>query len=204
MPRTTTIDLQDRIDEIEDELAQLGDEIDEVRQLHDRLDGVDASDTLDAHSDVADSLAAIVAGGEADVDSGELDEVTVAEVQSLLDEEYEALKLKERELERARDRIEGETKRWGGSEVTIKEFSYGDQGMRNDLVRGDMAQKEHDDPVANLSAQKLRTVQVGTKQLPPDAPNDPKQFEPPVGEYLYECIDNLNTYGEVSLPDFSL
>lgn len=204
MPRTTTIDLQDRIDEIKDQIDDLDETITEVADLYDRVEGVDASEQLEDHEDVANTLAEIFAGEETDADLSGFDETTIAEVRSLLEEEHRALKKERLELERAIERIEGETKRWGGSQVTIKEMNYGDQGMRNDLVRGDMSKKGDDDPAANLSAQKLRTIQVGTKQLPGDAPDDPSEFEPPVGEYLYRCIDNLNTYGQVSLPDFSL
>jgi len=108
-----------------------------------------------------------------------------------------------RELERVHDTIEQKIAEWDGSTFEIKEFMWGDQALRNDLVRGDAARSEYQTSEAQVGIKRLRTVQVGTVSTPPNAPDDPEKYPPVVGEWLYQAIEELNSYGEVRLGDFS-
>lgn len=161
-----TLNLNDRIEEIEDRVADLRDE-------------------QDAIEDEA-----------ADVDS---DEELAA-----LREEYRDLERDIRALENTAETMEQKVDEWGGSEFVIEEFSFGDQANANDLVLQDMNREGKQAVEEAYNARKIRIVQVGVQQTPPNAPDHPNQYPPAVGEWLYESIEELNTYGEVGLNDFSL
>lgn len=152
-----TVDLEDRIREIDEAMADIRSEA--------------ADPDVDRHSEKGQELA----------------------------EEYE-------QLERAKQRLERDIERFGGSEWVIKRFRFGEVNQVNDMVLSDTIDDDQEDPRKKFSARKARTIQVGVVEAPPNAPADlePRSLEPPTGEYLYQCIDNLNEYGEVTLSDFSL
>lgn len=160
-----TVDLQDRIDEIDEAIDHLEDARDAIEAGDDEkadelLDGWGAEPTEEA---VTDS---------------------------------------KNEIEHSRDLLEADVQRFGGSEFTVKKFRAGEVAEVNDLVVADTLADGHDDPRSKLHARKLYTIQVGVTETPPDTPDEPARFEPPTTEYLFQCIDNLNTYGKVSLDDF--
>lgn len=167
-PDRVTVDLEDRIAEIREEMDRI------EREAH---------ATKEKNSD--DSTNAD--GG------GEDDGPTLVE----LAETYQ-------ELEHAIDLIEGDIAEFGGSEFTIKKFRAGETGQVNDLVLQDTISDGLDDPRAKFNARKIRTVQVGVTEAPPDTPDNPRVFSTPTLEFLYQRIDNFNSYGEASLSDFSL
>lgn len=171
-PETATVDLNDRVEEIDEAIAD----------LEERLADIEAeAEGLDREEDSAD-----------------------AERFDELQADYAEAKQRRQELEHARETLRECVREWNGSEFQIREFSWGRQAQRNDLVAGDMLQSEYDDPEANAGALKIRTVQVGVVSTPPDAPSNPREWPPVVGEYLYQRIDALNTVGEAILDDFSL
>lgn len=182
MNRTVTVDFQERLDDI-------GDRLDHVNAIEAFIDGDDDVD-VNEHLEALD-FDPIDADGWDDV-SDEAKETLRAEADDL-----------RRRFERAQKVGEDHVKKWSGSQFEIKELTWGDQAMRNDLATGDMLQSEYSDPRANQDAVKLRTVQVATVETPPDAPDNPREYPPVVGEWLHEKIDNLNTYGEVTMDDFS-
>lgn len=169
MTTTTTIDVQDRLDEINQRLEDLRGEIGRVES--------EAEDV--------------------DEDSDEWVE---------LDDQYRELRAAEQELLHAREEVSTAIEQWGGSEFEIAKFDAGRQAERNDLVTHDMLENQSDRPEANLGASKLRTVQVGLVSTPPESPGHPSEYPPPIFEFIYDRIENYNTYGdsEVSLEDFSL
>lgn len=132
-------------------------------------------------------------------------EAEAVDVEAGSDEDRE-LSEEYKELEHARDELEARFEAWGGSAFTIKKLGYADEGHIDDLVRSDMLRDREEDPRAKLSAFKLRTIQVGVVETPPECPEDPSHpsFPPALGEWLYERIDHFNRFGETSLEDFSL
>lgn len=113
-------------------------------------------------------------------------------------EEYE-------ELAEAKDTIGEKIDAWGGSQFAIKaEIKWADQVLVNDLFRGDTKAGETDDPETKFGALKRRMVQVYTTETPPDAPEDPRDYPPVVGEWLYQQIDNLTRFGEADVGNWRL
>lgn len=193
---TTTIDLQDRVDEIQARLDEIravlgdlkakgdaaGEDTDPWELLEDLYDGANITQYVDrdGFGDGADPVAILEAEGQALVEA-------------------------EAELENARDDLQDDIEDWGGSEFEIVKFDAGRQGQRNDLVAGDMARSRDDSPEANQSAARLRTVQVGITSMPPDCPDNPRKFSAPSFNYLHGRIENLNTYGDPEgVEDFQL
>lgn len=182
MNRKVTVDFQERLDELEERL----DHVTAIEAFIDGDEEVDVNEHLDALG---------------------FDPIDAEEWADVSDEAKDTLRTEVNDLRRRYEHAlkvgEDHVKKWSGSQFEIKELTWGDQAMRNDLATGDMLQSEYSDPRANQDAVKLRTVQVATVSTPPDAPDKPREYPPVVGEWLYEKIDNLNTYGEVTLDDFS-
>lgn len=182
---TTNVDARERVDAIEDRMAEIEAEARETKRrqedLQTKLDGADSAD------DEVD-----VEALQEDLAAAEQDYVTLAE-------EFE-------ELEATRDELEAKFEQWGGSEYTIRKLGFIGEGQVDDLVRSDMIRDNENDPRTKLSALKVRTIQVGTVSSPPEAPDDPRDpgFPAALGEWLYERIDNFNRFGETSIEDFSL
>lgn len=176
-PDRITVDLQDRIDEIAEEMDRIEREARAIRDGNSKC----SSNSGDGGKDDE--------GG----DGGEDDGPTLIE----LAKSYQ-------ELEHAIELIEADIKEFGGSEFAIKKFRAGETGQVNDLVLQDTISDGLDDPRAKFNARKIRTVQVGVTDTPPDTPDSPRVFNTPTLEFLYQRIDNFNSYGEASLSDFSL
>lgn len=147
---------------------------------------VDLEDRID---EIEEQMAELEAQSE-EVDQDSAEYVDIAE-------QYE-------ELEHAVELLEADIERFGGSEFTLKKMKAGEIGQVNDLVLADTVRDDLEDPRTKQSAREMRTIQVGVVDSPPDTPDKPTAFEPPTHKYLYNCIDNLNRFGEVSLDDFSL
>lgn len=167
-----TIDLQDRIDDIEQAIGGLELALDVLRGDATESDLPDGADPEELLADY-------------DADPAEAD-----------------VKDSIRRLKHSRDLLQADVQRFGGSEFTIKKFRAGETTRVNDLVLQDTLDSNSSDPRSKLNARKLRTIQIGVTETPPEAPDKPDAFETPTMEFLYQRIDNLNTYGEVTLEDF--
>lgn len=119
--------------------------------------------------------------------------------------EHEQVAKDLKEAENALEKTTAKLDAWGGTEFTIKELGWTDQGRINDLVRTDGQRDREVAAEAAITPLKVRTIQVGTTATPPNAPDDPREGYPaPVVEWLYAKIDHLHRFGEVSALDFSL
>jgi predicted nuclease with TOPRIM domain len=177
-----TVDLQDRIDEIQDRLNELRGELGSLEAEFRDLKAAFDPTADDTDADTVEDTAAYTD----------------------LNEEYTSLKETEQKLVHARNQIQDAVESWDGSEFEVKKPRWGEMGHINDLVLADTIRDDLEDPRAKLNARKQRTVQICVTSTPPDAPDDPKRFPNPVGEFLYQRIENLNEYGEADLTDFSL
>lgn len=200
MTETTTVDVADRVDEIQEAIDELSGELGrietEAADIEAEIESIEAR--LDSEGSDADD----------DHDQDDLEErlESLREEYDDLEEEYRQVKSEEKELEHARDWTQETLEEWGGSEFTIQKFDAGRQGQRNDLLRGDMLQNEYDQPEANASANRLRTVQVGVVGTPPNCDDAPAEFPPPIFDELHQAVENFNSYGDpdMDVSDFSL
>lgn len=193
---TTTIDLQDRIDEIQQELQELRDVIGRHESLAEEDVGEQSAAQLleDIYADTSYETA-----------------VNVEELESqgrpreyILNRDYDDLKKDEREWEKKREDVQSCIDEWGGSEITISEFDAGRQATRNKEFMQDLQNQGINDARVGIDSLQLRTVQVGVVEAPPETPAKPQEWPPHVAEWVYERIDNLNTYGEESIEDFTV
>lgn len=139
-------------------------------------------------------------------EAGELEAQADNETDVRQTQAYRELVEEYQELEHAKELLEKDIDAFGGSEFTIKKFRGGDQERVTDLVLQDTLEDDNTDPRTKLGARKLRSIQVAVTSAPPEAPTKPHAFSNPTKEYLYECIDELNRFGEVGidLEDFSI
>lgn len=108
------------------------------------------------------------------------------------------------ELTHAKEQIEDAIAAWGGSEFAIVKFNAGRDAQVNDRILADMSQSGTEDPATRFNAIKQHTVQVGVVDSPPNTPGNVAEFPTPVREFLYQKLNNLNSYGSTDLQDFSL
>lgn len=167
---TITIDLQDRIGEIDDRLAEIREN---VQDIDAKLDAAD-----DEPADTEDD-----SDGNADVDELEAE-------RDALEEEYET-------LSNAKDTIEAKIDAYGGSEFEFRELQWGHRTRINDRVRAAAIQDNLDTEAAKYGARKVVTVNVAIVGTPTNAPDDAKQYPGPIGEYLFECVENYHDLGDV-------
>lgn len=108
------------------------------------------------------------------------------------------------ELDHAKGLIEQAIEQWGGSAFTIVKFNAGRDAQVNDRIRQELSEAGVEDPAARFDAIKNQTVQVGVVDSPPNTPGAVTSWPTPVREYLYQQLNNLNSYGSTDLADFSL
>lgn len=121
--------------------------------------------------------------------------------------EYRELEQDYEELQHSKELVQADIEQFGGSEYTLKKFTYADAGHVADLVRADaMADDEGGELMSKLSNYQLRALEVGIVSTPPDFPENgsPTLYSPPVGQFLSDRLENLNSYGKVTVQDFSL
>ena len=176
MPETITIDLRDRIDELESDINEVDDELDAVREEAASLHDVDE----------------------------ESEDVDVEEEYDRLEREYDDLEDLRDELRSQKETIGEKIESYGGSEFKAKRLSWGDKNEVDDLVRAKALDDNQEDPRAKLGAYKVWYTQVATVSTPPDAPEKAHGFPPAVGDYLYREIDTFNRRGETNLQSSGL
>lgn len=112
-----------------------------------------------------------------------------------------------RACEHSIELIKADIERLGGSEFVIKKARAGEMARAIDLIGGDVS-KGNGDPMEHLSSEDHRKVQVCVERVPSGAPTTTDgrlktpALEDPTFQHLLTCIENLNTYGVVSLDDF--
>lgn len=195
MTQTHLVDLQDHADELQAEIREL-------QTIIDRHESI-AEEGVADDATAADILERIYADTsyESDVD---LDELSDRSRQFVLDLDYDRVRKEHRELANDRDTITSKVDDWGGSEFTVTEFTAGREATRNKEWMQDLMNEDIQDPRAGIDSFQLRTIQVGVVSSPPETPDKPQQWPPIIAEYVYEHINNLNTYGEADIEDFSV
>ena len=142
---------------------------------------IDLQDRLDELDDELDSVKEDAQDIDRDSEEGEM--------------EFEELSGYYDELQYAKDEIEECIGEWEGSEFDIKKLSWGQTQQVDDLVRSETI-KDGDDPRAKMGAYKLHLTRVAVCSTPPEAPSNPSEWPSPVGEYVYERVDQFNTRGD--------
>lgn len=200
MTSEITINLQDKIDELQAELRELRDVIGKHEAMADDPPADDKS-AQEILEDIYEGTSY-----ETEVDFSDLGDDRDREFYLNLD--YDQLKKAEKEFVNKRETITAKIDEWGSEDVdggafTIQEFTAGQKFQRDDLVMGDANQRQARSFDEVTNAGKLRTVQIGVKKKPPAAPDHPKEYPPVITDFLYQKINNLNTYGEVDVGHFS-
>lgn len=120
-----------------------------------------------------------------------------------LERRYEQAQQEVKALEGEADTLEHYAEEWGDDEFVIREFSVGGVGR----VQDDVAEASNVDmrgdgtPKAGYARQ--RAIAIALKDKPTSAP-DVEELPDAIGDWLYDCIDEFNTTGEVSLGNSSL
>lgn len=115
--------------------------------------------------------------------------------------EVATLKSRKQMLERSLEKYGGEA---GEATWKLKELSFGEIGRAQYETRQQATQIDGDpDQAASLHGTYYQSValRLGIVDSPPAAPADPEEYVPwALAEFLYEKLENLNTYGTLT-PD---
>lgn len=152
----------------------------------------------------------------------EIRETEIAPREAVLDElreeasEYDAWDIPD-EIEQKYDRLQSEVKslegeartleeyaeEWGEDQWVIRELSVGTvAAVQDDVVEASGVNMEGDGTPRTGYARK-RTIEAAVKDSPNDAPKV-EDLPDAIGDWLFACIDEFNTTGEVSLGNSSL
>ena len=120
-----------------------------------------------------------------------------------LEEKYERIKDEIASLEGEASTLEHYTEKWGDDEFTIRELSVGSvSAIQDDVAEASDVNMDGEGTPKGGYARK-RTLEMGLKEKPAQAPAV-ENFPDPVGDLLFDLVDEFNTTGEISLGNSSL
>lgn len=183
-----TIDLQDRVEQLNNEIQEYAQDIEELEQRASEVKQEEGADS-EEFEDLEDDF-----------------EETITEK-----------KLAERELNVFEDTIN----EWGGSEVIIEELTFGEVQEVKDLTIDESfdvdVQRESVEGSPKEGFYQIIFIKKSIVKGPGGMPTqresvhgrseevaDPSAFQDSVGEWLFEVIDNINTFGDSELGNTSL
>jgi hypothetical protein len=116
-------------------------------------------------------------------------------------EEWKTLEEEHKQLTGQLRAFESKMNAWGGSEFVISSLSFTELMAAKDEVQ----QKSQRGSNPRTGYYKVKVLEMGVEEGPPGFENV-KETDVPyaVGEWLYDCIDEYTTTGEVSLGNSSL
>lgn len=141
-----------------------------------------------------------------------------AEVPDDMEQEWKEYKAKSLELEQDIRTIEEKIEEWEGSEFVVSELTWGQiEAVSDDMMEESFEvdiEKQDIDGTPRQGFYKLELLRESVEQSPPNAPTrkdelgreapSPGDYPPPVGEWLFDKVDALNTFGDASLGNLSL
>lgn len=92
---------------------------------------------------------------------------------------------------------------WGGDEFVISELSAGGVGMIQDDVAEASGVDMQGGGTPKSGYARIRALEVSIRETPPQCP-EIENIADGVADWLYDCIDEFNTTGEVRLGNSSL
>lgn len=120
-----------------------------------------------------------------------------------LERRYERLQRETKNLRGEANTLEHYAEEWGEDVFEIRELSAGGVGM----IQDDVAEASGIDVQGGGTPKggyaRVRATEVAVKSKPDDAP-EIEDMPDAVVDWLYDCIDEFNTTGEVALGNFSL
>jgi len=125
------------------------------------------------------------------------------EIPDDLEQRYERLQREIKNLEGEADTLEHYADEWGSGTFEIRELSAGGVGMIQDDVAeaSDIDVQGGGTPKGGYA--RTRALEVAVKSKPDDAP-PVEEMPDAVVDWLYDCIDEFNTTGDVEMGNFSL
>lgn len=120
-----------------------------------------------------------------------------------LESRYSSLQAEVSNLRGEANTLEHYADEWGGDEFVLRELSVGGVGM----IQDDVAEASGLDvqgggtPKGGFARQ--RAMEVSVDKTPPQCPAV-ENIPDAVGDWVYDCIDEFNTTGEVNLGNSSL
>ena len=127
----------------------------------------------------------------------------VWDIPDKMEERYKSLKDQAKNLRGEIETLEHYIEEYGGDEFTIRELSVGGVGkIQDDVAEASNANFQGEGTPKGGYARN-RTLEVALVDSPPRAP-EPSDMADTVGDWLFDCIDEFNTTGQVSLGNSSL
>lgn len=120
-----------------------------------------------------------------------------------LEQRYQRMNQEAKNLRGEADTLEHYADDWGASEWTIREVSVGAVGkIQDDVAEASGAGFDGSGTPKQGYARK-RTLEIAVKDQPNGAP-EVADISDVVGDWLFDCVDEFNTTGEVELGNSSL
>lgn len=120
-----------------------------------------------------------------------------------LEERYERLQRELKNLRGEAKTLEHYADEWETDQFTIRELSAGGVGM----IQDDVAEASGIDMQGKGTPKggyaRIRSLEVAIESKPSEAP-DIENMADAVVDWLYDCVDEFNTTGDVDLGNFSL
>lgn len=120
-----------------------------------------------------------------------------------MESRYEDLKGQAKSLNGEADTLEHYVDEYGGDTFRIRELSVGGVGMIQDDVAEASNANFQGEGTPKGGFARNRTLEVALVDSPAEAPA-PENMADVVGDWLFDCIDEFNTTGDVELGNSSL
>lgn len=120
-----------------------------------------------------------------------------------LERRYQRLSDEVERLNGEADTLEHYADAWGDSRFEIRELSAGAVGQIQDDVAEASGAGFDGSGTPKTGYARNRTLEIGIKEKPTGAP-EINDIPDAVADWLYDCVDEFNTTGEVSLGNSSL
>lgn len=135
------------------------------------------------------------------------DERSLSDEFANIEEEWEQTQEVRASLKGQMSALEDAIGSWEGTEITCRELTYGTIQRARDNVSKKSYEVDSSGDATGVPRQgyyQLHILELSITEMPPGAPDDPRELHHHVGEILFERVDEYNTTGDFEMAKNSL